>query len=273
MQKLKLAILDLYEGTPNQGMRCINDILAKYSDIIESQVFEVRCNRELPDLDFDIYISSGGPGDPRIGDGVWEKLYYEWLDDVWRFNKNEENERKKFVFFICHSFQMATIFFKLANITERKSMSFGTFPVYLNEIGEQDPIFEPLGNPFYIADFRRFQVVKPAFERLEALGAEILALEKPRPHVPLERAIMAIRFSDEMFGTQFHPEADGDGMLVWLQNEEKKQQVIEEHGMDKYKQMIFDLSDPNKIERTQSTIIPTFLNIAIEALVNAETLA
>jgi homoserine O-succinyltransferase/O-acetyltransferase len=272
MQKLKLAILDLYEGTPNQGMRCIREILAQYNEVIEYQVFEVRCNRELPNLDFDIYISSGGPGDPRVGDGVWENLYNEWLESVWNYNQDEENERKKFVFFICHSFQMATIHFKLATVTERKSMSFGTFPVYLNDMGEQDPIFDSLDNPFYIADFRRFQVVKPAYERLEKMGAEILALEKPRPHVPLERAIMAIRFSNEMFGTQFHPEADGDGMLIWFQQEDKKLQVIEEHGLDKYEQMIFDLSDPNKIERTQHTVIPTFLNMAIESLLSVEAL-
>jgi GMP synthase-like glutamine amidotransferase len=49
------------------------------------------------------------------------------------------------------------------------------------------------------------------------LGVTILRLEKERPHVNLERAIMAIRFSKEVFGTQFHPEADGEGMLRYLQ--------------------------------------------------------
>jgi GMP synthase-like glutamine amidotransferase len=267
---LKLAILDMYEGTPNQGMRCIQDILANYSEIIEYQVFDVRSKCETPGLDFDIYISTGGPGDPRVGDGVWEKLYFAWLDKVWNFNRNSKNERKKFVFLICHSFQMAALHFKMAEVTERKSMSFGTFPVYTTKAGDKDPIFERLDHPFYIADFRRFQVIQPDFHRFGDIGAEILALEKPRPHVDLERAIMAIRFSEEIFGTQFHPEADGDGMLVWLQQDEKKKQVIEEHGLEKYEQMVTDLTDPNKIEKTQNTVIPTFLNSAIETLIEVE---
>jgi homoserine O-succinyltransferase/O-acetyltransferase len=264
---LQLAILDMYEGTPNQGMRCIQEILGNYSEVLDYQIFDVRGKNEIPSLDFDLYLSTGGPGDPRVGDGVWDKKYYNWLESVWQFNKKEENECKKPVFFICHSFQMACIHFKIAQITERQSMSFGTFPVYPTAEGAKDPIFETLANPFYIADFRRYQVIQADNQRFMELGAEILALEKPRPNINLERAIMAIRFSDEMFGTQFHPEADGDGMLDWFKQEDKKAQVIAEHGIEKYEQMIFDLSDPNKIERTQNTVLPLFLNYAIESLV------
>ena len=34
---------------------------------------------------------------------------------------------------------------------------------------------------------------------------EILCVEKERPHVPYERAVMAIRFNEHMIGTQFLP--------------------------------------------------------------------
>jgi homoserine O-succinyltransferase/O-acetyltransferase len=267
--KLKLAILDMYEGTPNQGMRCIQDILKQFDEVIDYQVFDVRSKRQIPDMSFDIYISTGGPGDPRVGDGVWEKLYYAWVQKVWDFNLHNEDQ-KKHVFFICHSFQMACMHFGIGTVSERKSMSFGTFPVYQTEESHSEPLFEGLDNPFYIADFRRFQVVQPNEKQLDALDIEIVALEKPRPHIPLERAIMAVRFSNEVFGTQFHPEADGDGMLVWFQQEDKKQQVITEHGIEKYNQMIEDLSDPNKIERTQNTILPRFLHYAVtEIMENA----
>jgi homoserine O-succinyltransferase/O-acetyltransferase len=264
-QQLQLAILDMYDGTPNQGMRCIQDILKGFSDTISYKIFDVRQKNEIPNfLDFDIFISTGGPGDPREGDGIWDKNWYHWLDEVHRYNKNiAEEGAKKYVFFICHSFQMACAHFKIGEITPRQSMSFGTFPVYKTEEGEQEEIFEALENPFYIADFRRFQVVSPDYKQLDSLDATILALEKPRPHVPLERALMAARFSKEMIGTQFHPEADGDGMLVWFQQEDKKNQVVAEHGQEKYDSMIFDLSDPNKIEFTQNTILPTFLRTAI----------
>ncbi len=264
--KLKLAILDMYDGTPNQGMRCIQDILSDFSQDIDYQIFDVRKKVEIPDLSFDIFISTGGPGDPREGDGVWDKAWSVWLENVYQYNKTVSAKRRKHVFFICHSFQMACLHFKMADITARKSMSFGTFPVYLTHEGCEEKIFESLANPFYIADFRHFQVVQPDEAVFKSMKAKILAKEKPRPHVALERALMAIRFSKEIIGTQFHPEADGDGMLVWFQQEDKKQQVIAEHGEERYATMIADLSDQSKIEYTQRVILPTFLRTAVEAL-------
>ena len=132
--------------------------------------------------------------------------------------------------------------------------------------GEKELFFKNLENPFYIADFRRFQVVQPDHELLQKMNAQILAIEKPRPEIPLERAVMAIRFSREFIGTQFHPEADAAGMLIWLQDEEMKTRICEEHGKEKYAQMVEDLSDPEKIEKTQKTVLPAFLNEALAVL-------
>ncbi len=62
---LKVAILDLYEGVENQGMRCIREILNQFADSnhlnLEKTEFDVRLRHEAPGLDFDSYISSGGP--------------------------------------------------------------------------------------------------------------------------------------------------------------------------------------------------------------------
>jgi homoserine O-succinyltransferase/O-acetyltransferase len=266
MEKLKLAILDMYDGTPNQGMRCIKEILDNYSEQVEYRIFDVRQKTEVPSLDFDIYIGTGGPGDPREGNGVWDKAFYSWMSDVEKYNADPEVETKKYIFFICHSFQMACAHFEIGEISKRKSMSFGTFPVYMTEDGQGDAYFQDLDSPFYIADFRNFQVTNVTEEQLERLGSTVLALEKPRPMIPLERAVMAVRFTNEMFGTQFHPEADGDGMLTWLQTDEKKEQVIKDHSFEKYETMIADLSDPNKIEKTQHAILPAFMEHCIEQL-------
>ncbi len=62
---LRLAILDMYDNTPNQGMRCIKEILDRYSEVLEYETFDVRHLCQIPDLSFDAYISTGGPGDPR----------------------------------------------------------------------------------------------------------------------------------------------------------------------------------------------------------------
>ncbi len=272
MRTARLAILDMYDGTPNQGMRCIKDIVDQFAKDIEWKVFNTRGNAEIPDLSYDIFICTGGPGSPFDGNGVWDVRFNEWMSKIWNWNLNPDRPRK-FVFFICHSFQMACNHFKLAEITERKSMSFGTFITHMTDAGVEEELFQGLPNPFYIADFRNWQVVQPIEKRFDQMGAKILALEKIRPHVPLERAVMAIRFSPEIFGTQFHPEADPEGMLEHFQSEDKRQMVLSEHGAAKYKRMIDHLSDPDKISLTHNAILPGFLSQALRVLKTETVLA
>jgi hypothetical protein len=131
---------------------------------------------------------------------------------------------------------------------------------------ENEPIFAGLKNPFYGVDSRDYQVIQPNHNRIKQMGGSILAIEKSRPHVPLERAIMAIRFNEHMIGTQFHPEADAVGMTLYLLKEEKKKMVIENHGAEKWRSMIDHLNDPDKILYTYARIIPNFLQRAVEQL-------
>lgn len=264
---IKVALLDMNAGVPNKGTGCIKDILNSYGEQLEWQIFDVRTKTELPDTKFDLYISSGGPGNPLEGDGIWDTQYYSLLDELWAMNKSP-HASKKFVFFICHSYQMACNHFQLGEITQRRSMSFGTFPVHKTKAGKEDALFKNLKNPFCIADFRDFQLIQPDEALIENLGAKILLKEKIRPHVDLERAIMGIRFSEEFVGVQFHPEADGEGMLVYFQEEAKRKNIIENHGLAKYQKMIKDLSDPTKIALTHQTILPTFIENAMASLHN-----
>ena len=121
-------------------------------------------------------------------------------------------------------------------------------------------------DPFYVVDSRDYQVVEPIHNNLVEMGATILAIEKERPHVNLERAIMAVRFNEYMIGTQFHPEADAVGMSMHLQTEEKKRTVIENYGEEKWTSMIEQLNDPDKIMFTYEHILPNFLAIAVKSL-------
>lgn len=265
MKRLKLAILDLYDNTPNQGMRCIKEIVETFEADYDWNVFDVRGKAEVPDLNHDIFISSGGPGNPLDGDGNWDKLYFDWLDALWKWNA-ENAQNKKHAIFICHSFQMACNHFKLGKVIKRNKKSFGTFPVHMTDKGIDEPIFNGLSNPFYVADFRDYQVVQPDLDRFEEMGATILALEKIRPHVPLDRALMGIRFSDEMIGLQFHPEADPEGMLEHFNNAEERAQVIDLFGEGKLLEMIDHLNDEDKIKRTHNVVLPSFLKNTLEAL-------
>ncbi|HRN47817.1 MAG TPA: GMP synthase [Niabella sp.] len=270
-EAIRFAILDLNEGHPNQGMKSINQVVKRWSVDknvkIVYDVFDVRLKNELPDMSYDVYISSGGPGSPlntRFED--WDIAWNRWFDEVIRYNENPSNNQKKFVFLICHSFQLACRYFNAGLICKRRSTSFGVFPVHIMPDGLYDPVFNNLQNPFYVVDSRDYQLIQPNHERLHKMGAYITCIEKNRPHVPYERAVMGIRFSDYIFGTQFHPEADAVGMLKHFQQEEKRETVIKNHGEAKLFSMIEQLDDPSKIMLTNHNLIPNFLDLAYSHL-------
>jgi homoserine O-succinyltransferase len=262
---VRLAILDLYEGKPNQGMRCIRSLIREWADTNSLDLivdeFDVRLKNELPDNSYDIYISTGGPGDPLVSRFEdWDISWTHWLDRMERWNNNPENHQKKHLLFICHSFQLAARYFNAGVICKRRSTAFGVFPIHMLEPGRDEPLFEGLPDPFYAVDSRDYQVVQPNHSLLDQMGARILCIEKARPHVPYERAVMGIRFNEFMVGTQFHPEADAKGMSIYLQTEEKRSTVIENYGQEKLDSMLEQLEDPDKIMCTQAHVVPNFLN-------------
>ena len=269
---IRVAILDMYNRHPNQGMRGIRTLLYLEAQKIDAQVrwhfFDVRCAEEIPDSSYDIYISSGGPGSPLDAGEAWEKKYFHLIDELW--NHNQKNpDHKKHVFFICHSFELICRHWAVGLVTKRKTPSFGIFPVHKTEEGMEEPLFENLPDPFFATDSREYQVIQPDSQRLDRHNFKILAVEKERPHISLERAIMAVRFSEEFAGTQFHPEADPHGMIRYFTLPDKKEAIIKNYGEEKYYKMIDMLDDPDKIVLTQKTILPTFLRIAFDKVMEA----
>lgn len=264
---MRIAILDLYEGEANQGMRCIRQIINEWSEFHSIEVslgeFDVRRHKQVPDLSYDVYISTGGPGSPLESEGSnWERAYFNWLSEIENRNNDLLNPNKKHVFFICHSFQIVCRQYGMGLVSKRKKTAFGVFPVHVTPQGQQDPVLAGLRDPFYVVDSRDYQITNPDFERINTMGAQILCIEKYRPHVPYEQAIMGMRFNDYMLGTQFHPEADAIGMSMYLQTGEKKQTVIENHGEEKWKSMVEQLNDPDKIMWTYAHVLPNFLTLA-----------
>ncbi len=84
---MKIALLDLYDGAENQGMRCLRELLSQFADLAGEEVscneFEVRKEVQLPDLSYDIFLSSGGPGSPPDSEGSeWENAYFNWLENL-----------------------------------------------------------------------------------------------------------------------------------------------------------------------------------------------
>jgi GMP synthase-like glutamine amidotransferase len=268
-KKVKVAVIDMNNGTANQGMRGILEVLQRYKDAqhldLDFQVFDLRQKGEIPDLSYDIYISSGGPGSPYDGEGLqWENNFFDLLTAIESFN--EQNDAvKKYAFLICHSYQLACRKFNVGKVVKRRSTAFGIFPVFLTEDGVDDVIFKGLSNPFYTVDSRDWQVLSIE-EPSENTYANVLALEKERPHVDLERCMMSARFTKEIVGTQFHPEADPVGMKMYLLRDDKKEAIIANHGLEKYEDMLSSLDDANKLELTQHTILPNFITEALQAI-------
>lgn len=265
----RVAILDMYDSHANQGMRSILEIIdtysLKYDADIDYDVFNTRGKAEVPGLEYDVYISTGGPGSPLDSEGsLWEERFFNLLNSIMQHNERYPVEKKS-VFLICHSFQLFCRHYRLANVSLRKSTSFGVMPMHKTEAGMHEPLFEHLPEPFWAVDSRDYQVTQPNLERIKAMGGKVLCIEKFRPHVPLERAVMAIRFNDAIIGTQFHPEADPYGFLQYLKTEEKKNLIIKQHGLQKYYDTLTHLNDPDKIVITHNTVLPRFLDMTIGA--------
>jgi GMP synthase-like glutamine amidotransferase len=249
----------MYDDTSNLGMTCIVDIINDWSKNrnIEMQyhIFPLRHKGEIPDHSFDIYLSTGGPGSPIDSQGsTWDTLYVNWLQDMLLL--------KKPVLLICHSFQIACRHFNLGKISLRKSRQVGILPVHPIEYNH---LFEGLEDPFYTLESRLYQITEPNDELISSMGASIIALEKIRPQVPLERAIMGIQFNEYMAGVQFHPEGEYHILLDYFKEEKIKNSIIEEFGIEKWDRMIEHLNDPRKIKSTFHAIIPNFLDKALKA--------
>jgi len=254
---IKIAIIDMYDDTSNLGMACIVAIIKSWSKQrnidMEYQVFPLRHQGQIPDHNFDIYLSTGGPGSPIDSVGSpWDNLYVKWLQDML--------SQKKPVLLICHSFQIACRHFNFGNICLRKSTQIGVLPVHPLVA---DPIFANLNDPFYTLESRLYQIIEPNDKNINALGAKIIALEKHRPHVPLERAIMAIKFSDTMYGVQFHPEGEKNILLDFFNEEKMKINIIDKFGEQKWEVIISNLNDSEKLPKTHAHFIPNFLNLAV----------
>lgn len=273
MKEIKVALLDMNNHHVNQGMRNIKEIFQAFKEnadeAVSIEVFDVRYKNEIPAISgFDIFISSGGPGNPHKEGYEWEEKYATFLNEIWEHNKTHDN--KKFLFLICHSFQVASIHWGLGNICKRKSYSFGVMPIHKTREGSKDFLLQNLPQPFYAVDSRGYQFIEADNARLKEMGMKIMALEKVRPHIHLERAVMAIRFSNEIFGTQFHPEADPKGMLENLKDDKNREAMIENYGLEKYLQTVDRMDDPDKIILTQAQILPRFLQHAAKEVLKCE---
>jgi len=259
---MKIAILDLYDNKPNTGLGAIKEIIQAHNPRHQVQIFDIRRKEEFPDfLVWDVLISTGGPGDPAA-DFPWSTKWKNYFQSI--LDYNQYAPAPKPVFLICFSFQLFCHHFGLGVASKRDQPSYGSFLCQLTPYGKKDIIMKPLADNFQIADFRSYQITKPNFDHLHKFGATILAIEKQRNHIDKAQALMAIQFSDGLYGTQFHPEANGDKVKeTFLLEKEKLQAFL---GNKQYKKAVKKLDNITGINKTQATILPRFLDYASSIL-------
>ncbi|HMG15660.1 MAG TPA: hypothetical protein VK590_09445 [Saprospiraceae bacterium] len=246
------------ENADNQGLRCIKEILDRSEIKIEYSFFDVRSQFEIPDLDFDVYISTGGPGNPLEYNVNWSDRYFNLIDRLFIWNKNNP-DAPKFLYSICHSFQMLCSHTGIASITKREHVSFGIVPLKKTKAGLEDPVLNGLDAIFYAADHRHFQVINPDLAKIDNINASIIVFDEIDPTQTVSRSVMAVRFSPEIVGVQFHPEADVTGMKTIIARETVQAEIAKVYGKNKLGQIRSLLDDPHTIERMNQTMIPMFL--------------
>ncbi len=251
----------MYNGHPNQGMRCIEELVKAQG--LEMDVFDVRGKSAFPIIsDYQIFLSTGGPGDPHECETEpWGARWTQFLEEMLDSNLNGGNRH---LFLICHSYQMACIAWGLAEVTKRRKPAFGIYPMYKTEVGETDPALAGMNDPFWVIDSRDWQVVDPHVKAMDRFGARAIAVEKKRPHVNLPRAAMAIRFTPQIVGTQFHPEADESGMKAYIDDPESVEKLAGKHGLERIEGIKDHIGDLTKVNRTHSQLLPNFLRHAIK---------
>ncbi|MDT3405798.1 UNVERIFIED_CONTAM: GMP synthase-like glutamine amidotransferase [Pseudacidovorax intermedius] len=127
MTDIRIALLDMNNNHINQGFKNILEISEAFrqqsGEHVSIETFDVRHKNEMPDAAaFDIFISSGGPGDPHREGLEWEDRFAGLLDSI--FNHNRTHSEKKYLFLICHSFQLAAIHWRAGQYLQKKILFF-----------------------------------------------------------------------------------------------------------------------------------------------------
>ncbi|MEO8877231.1 MAG: hypothetical protein ABI461_16675 [Polyangiaceae bacterium] len=271
-QPLRVCLVDMNNGVANQATRCfrrLTDAFAKRVreknpdlDIVFRHV-QPRNLGELPGDDADIVLSSGGPGSPHDGfhEDSWCLDYRKYLDGVVEKNLRTNGNGPK-AFLVCHSFEIAVLHFKVAEMRKRPTTKFGVMPAYITDSGQKSGYYSPFGYRLFTWEHRNWEAVNPDTRRITDLGGEILSTESHRKAVVNRGdAILGLTFGHGIDGVQFHPEADKAGVLAWIEDPEHAATVESAYGATLYEKMVKSLANPNRLARTFALMIPSWLTL------------
>ena len=269
MAPLRICLVDMNNGVANQATRCFRRICDGFTKRVraENPGVEVTFRHvqprnlgELPDLESDLVLSSGGPGAPTDGfDDPWCVGYRKFLDDVMAANTKAPETSTKLLL-VCHSFEIGVLHFDLADVKKRPTTKFGVMPAYITKAGQELPYLQPFGYRLFTWEHRNWEVVNLDARKLARMGGALTATEShARSKVNSGDAVIGLTFGPGVDGTQFHPEADKPGVLAWIEKPEHASAVTDAYGRTLYEKMIATLSNPDRLARTFALLIPGWL--------------
>lgn len=256
-------------GVANQATRCFRRICATFQNQVRAanpgletsfDHLQPRNLGELPGTQYDLVLSSGGPGAPLDGfDDPWGKGYRAFLDDVRAANEHAPAAATKLLL-VCHSFELAVLHFAVAVMRRRESTKFGVMPAYLTQAGQALPWLAHFGYRLFTWEHRDWEAVEIDEQKLARMGGKVLAHEAHAESVVnTGDAVLGINFAPGIDGVQFHPEADKPGVMAWIEKPESRARLIDAYGDDLYEKMVKSLSDPQRLARTFALLIPSWL--------------
>jgi len=268
MEPLRLSLVDMNNGVPNEAVRCFRRLLDAFAarvraanprlSVLQEHV-QPRNLGELPSRHADLILSSGGPGSPHDGwEEPWCTGYRVFLDSVLdRTAQHPDTAPAAFV--VCHSFEIAIQHFRFAEMARRQELKFAIFPAYVTEEGARCDYLQPFGERLFVWEHRRYQAVGLDAPRLHEQQGAVLARESRPGHANKGEAILALRFGPGLEGTQFHPEADRPGVLAWIHRPEHTTALRDAYGHSLLERMMKTLDDPARLARTYALLIPGWL--------------
>lgn len=276
---VKICLIDMNNGVANQSTRCFRRIVDAFKGRIREmnprltvhfEHLQPRNLGELPDLDTDIILSSGGPGSPFDGwNEPWGTGYRALLDHIIEQNRVSPADSPK-LFAVCYSFELACEHLGVARMQLRRDgTKFGVMPAYITSLGQQMPYLFPFADRLFAFENRDWEAVDLDEARLRELGGTLLARESRPGLSDKGEALVAFHFAPGITGTQFHPEADRQGVLTWVQNPEQAARFKKVYGELTYDRMVKTLDNPKRVARTFAMLIPTWLTLQFNRLAGA----
>ena len=187
------------EGMGSSGLRALEALAKRYGEMV--CLSDVRIGQPLPKLeDFDILLSSGGPGDPTEL-GSWGQAYADLITAIRDHNKAHPLTPKR-AFLVCHSFQVMSHYWGLGQLSRRDAPLWGVAPQYPAALPDGAVAVFPQ-DTFYTLESRFYQVM-PTHDIEAACAASGIVIAARDE----KGALTAWQTADgHIAATQFHPEA------------------------------------------------------------------